>query len=230
MRRNIFQFSDTYWRQKQGTAMGTPPACMWATLFFDPHEQHLTAKYQKYLLHWSRYIDDGFGVWDWTGTPECLQAFADFKQEINDTSLDWEVNSPSSRVNFLDLTLTICNGVVESTLFEKALSLHLYIPPSSAHPPGVLKGLVARSLLRIIRLTSNWTTRKNHISRFFRRLMAHGYTASHLQPIFDKYLQRFTATPATPAPSANEPSNDRVFLHLPYHPLDPKSCEVQTLF
>jgi len=60
--------------------------------------------------------------------------------------------------------------------------------------------------------------------------MAHGYTASHLQPIFDKYLQWFTATPATPAPSAKEPSNDRVFLHLPYHPLDPKSCEVQTLF
>jgi len=64
MRRNSFQFSDTYWRQKQGTAMGTPPACMWATLFFASHEQHLNEQYNKFLLHWSRYIDDGFGVWN----------------------------------------------------------------------------------------------------------------------------------------------------------------------
>jgi len=40
MNNNIFQFSDTYWHQLSGMAMGMPPACMWVTLFFNHHEEH----------------------------------------------------------------------------------------------------------------------------------------------------------------------------------------------
>ncbi len=172
MKHNVFQFSDTYWHQCHGTAMGTPPACMWATLFFASHEQHLKERYHMYLLHWSRYIDDGFGIWNWTGTPECLEAFNDFKCEINKTSLTWEVNSPQKQVHYLDLTLTITAGKIDSTLYEKSLSLYLYLPPGSAHPPGILKGLIAGSILQIVQLTSNPDTRKKHLSQMFTCLLA----------------------------------------------------------
>jgi len=127
-------------------------------------------------MYWLRYIDDGLvGVWNWMGTPKCITAFENFKQEINATSLNWEVSSPKTCSNFLDLTLTICNGVIESTLFKKALSLHLYIPHSSTHPPSILRELITGSLLQIIWLTSNCITQKNHISQFF-CLMACSYT------------------------------------------------------
>jgi len=75
MNNNVFQFSDTYWKQTSGTAMGTPPACMWATLFFNSHEKKLCTTYNRWLLDWARYIDDGIGIWDWTCTPECILAF-----------------------------------------------------------------------------------------------------------------------------------------------------------
>jgi len=64
MTRNIFQFSDNWWHQIAGTAMGTPPACMWATLYFAPQEEILRDRYQEYLLYWKHYIDDGFGIWN----------------------------------------------------------------------------------------------------------------------------------------------------------------------
>ncbi len=231
MENNIFQFSDTWWRQLEGTAMGTPPACMWATLFFADHEEFLCNKYARYLLHWSRFIDDGFGIWDWDNSPECRTAFADFKLDIQYGKLRWEINEPSRKVTFLDLTLTIANGRIKLTLYEKALNLYLYLPPSSAHPPGVLKGLIAGAILRIIRLTSNPHTRKKHMNVFFMRLVARGYTPSHIRPIFDTYLRKYlTAADVQQPPAVPRTTNDCAFLHVPYHPLDPSSREIQAAF
>ena len=122
----------------------------------------LCHRYRKYLLFYKRYIDDGFGIWDWDGSEDCKTAWSNFDRDINNFgSLKWTVEALTKRVDFLDLTLTMRNGKMVSTLFEKKMNLYLYLPPNSAHPPGVLKGLIAGQLLRILRLTSDPTTRKN---------------------------------------------------------------------
>mmetsp|Transcript_52022 Transcript_52022/g.156125 ORF Transcript_52022/g.156125 Transcript_52022/m.156125 type:complete len:88 (+) Transcript_52022:35-298(+) len=55
----------------------------------------------------------------------------------------------------MDLLKIINREKIFTNLYEKALNLHLYIPPHSSHPPGVLSGLVLENSHRIYTLFSD---------------------------------------------------------------------------
>ncbi len=81
----------------------------------------------------------------------------DFKSSLNSFgSSKWVVTEPSTSVNFLDLNISInLHNKIEISTFQKAMNLHLYIPPSSTHPPSCLKGLITSKLFRYKRQNSN---------------------------------------------------------------------------
>ena len=56
-------------------------------------------------------------------------------------------------IDFMDMTISINKlNKIETILFEKRLNLHQYIPPHSAHLPGLLPGIVYGTLFRIFTL------------------------------------------------------------------------------
>jgi hypothetical protein len=57
-------------------------------------------------------------------------------------SLTWIISLMTTQVAFLDVMFSLQHGCMNYTLYAKALNLHLYLPPHSAHPPGILKGMV----------------------------------------------------------------------------------------
>ena len=60
MTKNGFKFGDTWWRQLAGTAMGTPCACIYATLFFSYFERTIILKkYKANILYYGRQIESG---------------------------------------------------------------------------------------------------------------------------------------------------------------------------
>eukprot|EP00956_Cyclotella_meneghiniana_P015303 scaffold23289_cov74-Cyclotella_meneghiniana.AAC.1 len=146
--------------------MGTPPAPAWATIFFVLYEDILLPKWTATIPFYLRFIDDG-------KDPEiAMEQFTQFKQEMNAWfGLEWTFTEPASTVNFMDLTISIVNGRIETTLFEKAQNLYLYIPPHSSHPKGVTTGLIMGQVLRIRRLCSKRADANEKIKQFASKLM-----------------------------------------------------------
>ena len=135
------------------------------------------------------------------------------------------------------MTIKIVDGKIETTLYEKPLALHLYIPPHSCHPPGVLTGLIMGGVLRIFNLCSRKEDIKIKLKLFFGRLLDRGYQAAKITPIFNKaianakrYLSQTDAMRRQIKEAGAKAARRRVYFHLPYHPDNPSSAKIQELW
>jgi hypothetical protein len=226
MSHNVFRFGDTYWVQRTGTAMGTPPAPMYATLYFAIHELVVVSEFRRELPFYGRYIDDVLGLWR---PDRLLSADADrerfelFQKRLNEFGqLRWTFSERALSVDFLDLTITILpNGRIDSCLFEKALNLYLYLPPHSNHPPGMARGLIRGMFHRINRLTTDPTKRDSQTRAFFRRLRVRGYDREFLLPLF---------APTASAARSTGTATRQLFLHVPFHACATPSRDLQRVF
>ena len=154
---NIFTFGDLTFKQLNGTATGTPPATPYATIYYGIHEETFLPHHSRRVIYYRRFIDDVICIWCQNKNPQLDDSeWNKFKQKMNSfPGVTWEFSERSKTVDFMDMTITINNSnMIDTTLFEKRLNLHLYIPPHSAHPPGLLPGIVYSTLLCIFTLCS----------------------------------------------------------------------------
>ena len=158
-------------------------------------------------------------------------------------SLKREVNQPSTSVIFLNMVISIKNNCITTKMYEKTLNLYLYISPFSAHPPGVLTGLIIGNILRIHHLCSKESDCREFFTKFYQQLRAQGYLPSQLDPLF---LRGFELTKTAQMPTTKNKQTERrrsqqsttdsnnndnvVILHLPYHPKTPPSSTIQQSF
>ena len=201
MKNNIFNFGDTSFRQKIGTAMGTSPACMLATIFFSYCEETRICNRATYhgLLFYRRLIDDALAIQLQTPGSHAtlLNDFNTFGPEGR--RLNWISSGPRESVNFLDLTLELVDGRLVSRTYEKPLNLHLYIPRHSSHPASMLKSLVCGQLRRCWLQNSKQSDFKKYVKSFRRHLLARGYKADTLDELFTEAATRLETlkSPAT---------------------------------
>ena len=237
MKNMICVFGDLYFKQVKGTAMGTPPAPPWATIYFGIHEQSFLGTYTDVLKLYRRFIDDILGIWLTHPDPATdAQLWKEFQAEINNGGLSWTFSKRGKRVDFMDLTISIVDDHIETTLFEKSLALYQYIPPSSAHPPGLLNGLVVGQVLRFHQLCTSISDVHDKMRLLHRRLMQRGYSEARLFPYFVQGLtvaRKFLAMPKERRlanKNSSEPDPSVIFFHLKFHPDDPISSTIQAIW
>ena len=91
------------------------------------------------------------------------------------------------------MTISIHEGRIVTSLYKKAMNLYLYIPTHSAHPPGVLTGLVSGNILRIHSLFSEQNDINLRMKQFYARLLVRGYQQNLLIPAIKKGIVRARA-------------------------------------
>lgn len=225
---SVFSFDNRYYLQLTGTAMGAPPAPMYATLYFYVHERNVIPQTAPHLHYYTRYIDDGFGIWIPHLDPdEDDKLWTQFKSDINTFGkLEWICSARGTSVNFLDIVITVKdNNCIHTTLFEKDLNLYLYIPPMSAHTPRLLTSLVRGHFYRLARLCSDQTDRRQRITALYTRLLRRGYTAPILRHVFTSSASIFDPPPSV-IPAQPDPP---LFLHATYQPPDNRQ-DIRRLF
>ena len=223
MLNNIFSFGDMTFKQLNGTAMGTPPAPPYATIYYGIHEKTSFQNITNMSHFFKRFIDDVFGIWLPHPNPQTsTRLWEEFKDSMNTfPGLTWEFEDPSDKVNFMDLIITIQNGHISTSLFEKPLNLHLYIPPHSTHPPGLLPGIVHSTLFRIFTLFSDHDDRILCTRVFFKPLQARGYKSDQIKSLFYKAISRAEQYSGPRKLTRNDHTS--VIFHLPFHPNDPQN-------
>jgi hypothetical protein len=233
MKNNIFEWGDLCFLQLLGTAMGTSAAVMWATLYNAYHEVHtLIPRHGQHLVYFKRFIDDIFCVWKGNTTTDWEAFCADIN---NFGILKWDIEEPSTSVDFLDLTLTIEGSRIVSKTFQKAMNLYLYIPPASAHPEGCIKGTVYGLINRYY---AQNTYRKDYLDvvvKLYRRLLARGWDRVFIRQLIleatSRVEGRANTTTSTTRSERERDANERALrLHIQFHPNDISRREYRSLY
>ena len=168
--------------------MGAPPAPPWATIFFGIHEETVLTRFGTILQLYRRFIDDVIVIWlvdpdpakdsrQWTSFVALMQDYY---------GLDWIFEEMSKKVNYMDMTISIREDRIVTSLYEKSMNIYLYIPPHSAHPPGVLTVLVSGNILRIHSLCSEQDDINLRLKQLYARLLVYGYQRNLLISEFTK--------------------------------------------
>ena len=112
MLNNIFSFGDMRFKQMNGTAIRTPPAPSYATIYYGLHESKFLPQYQNHLVFYKCFNDDVLGIWLPHPNPKNnSQLWDEFTASMNNyPGLTWEFNTPTNKVDFIDLTISITNG------------------------------------------------------------------------------------------------------------------------
>lgn len=191
------------YRQRIGTAMGTPFSVVYANIFMLWFESRLVQKYQHCLLLYRRQLDDIFLLW--SGSLVELQQFIlDFDSDGSGPyksviKLEWQ-NIGSTNVlplqsrnslrsaDFLDITVFADYSTATLRfgyrLFRKPNNAYAYIPRQSYHAKSNFAAWIKAELLRILTHSSKLEFWLEERAFFFNLLRGRGYSYRDLIPTF----------------------------------------------
>ena len=201
LKKNVFTFNLDWFVQLIGTAMGTPAAVSFATLFLAAIVEPWYKEFERFILLFTRFVDDFFLIVNTTNAT-IIKCMLDKLNTLHpNIKITYEISTTS--VNYLDLVIykpsyasiiTQSHFTLSTKTFQKPINTYQYIPPHSYHMPHMFKSFITAELGRYKKqctLTTDFISLKH---QFHDRLIARGYDPLFLKPIFDCSLESIKTT------------------------------------
>ena len=186
---NNFEFNGEQYLQVSGVSMGTKCAPTYANLVLGVIENDFLASYPQKPSCWFRFIDDIFGIWDYS-LPE-LETFVSAFNNI-DSDIQITLEHSYTEVAFLDTLVKKSHDHLVTDLYRKPTDTTNYLMQKSAHPPGCKKGAFSQ-FLRLRRNCTNVTDYDTHAERLTQAYISRGYDKDDLEQARDKVRQLLRA-------------------------------------
>ena len=151
LKNNFFVFYDKVKRQKSGTAIST--------------------KVRNYNLSFGSVILTTYFLYGF------MEKLTQFLNELNNfhSNLKFTFETSSCTVNFLDLNVSLRNGVIHTDIYSKPTDSHQYLHYQSSHPLHIKTSIPYSQTLRVSRIWSSEKNFKTHVSHMKEWFLARGY-------------------------------------------------------
>jgi hypothetical protein len=210
LQNNVFTFNGGFYKQINGTAMGTIMAPTYANCYLRAKEEAGLADWLKpthpNVKLYKRYIDDIGCLFD--NHDNKLGDFINaMKRAYSPLELTFKIGrgeTPGRAIIYLDLELSLNdhNQRIDYEMHRKPSNNKSYIPSDSNHPVHMLHNTVYNDMLRAHRLCSTPATLKKHLAVISANARKQGYTKGQVQLLQNRATKK-AAQP--PTENANEP-------------------------
>ena len=144
--------------------------------------------------------------------------------------LKWTCTGFVTSLKFLDLTISIKDHEIHFKTFQKALNLYLYIPPTSAHFPDMIRGLIFGRLRCYHKHNTDIEDYYTMATLLTRRLLARGWSWAFVCPIFCEAHNRITDNHTVNPNLINKPKMQPLIIHNTYHPRGLQQQDIRKIF
>nr|XP_048695288.1 dnaJ homolog subfamily B member 13 isoform X5 [Caretta caretta] len=134
-------------------------------------------------LLYLRYIDDTFIIW--THGKEALEEFHHDFNNFHPT-INLSLVQSTQEIHFLDTTVLINNGHINTTLYRKPTDRYSYLHASSFHPDHTTRSIVYSQALRYNRICSNPSDRDKHLQDLCQAFLQLQYPPAEVKKQIDR--------------------------------------------
>ena len=191
LKNNFFCFNDKVYKQISGVGTGVKLAPTYACLGLGKFEKLVFTSNQTLLekiILWKRFIDDVFMLF--RGTKSECGALVDWLNSLLPGVVKFKFDFSHSKIEFLDLEISIEDGYLKTNLYIKPSNKQLYLDYNSNHPLQCKQSIPYSQALRVVERCATTTDRDFHLDNLKGKLEARNYPVSVIEKQFEKAKEK----------------------------------------